>query len=117
MNIHEIKDNLGLKKYFDDQLYDGFGYRGVLATGNFTCVGDYGVGLLTMTVKNPNKLDHPTITITTIDDGVWQGYGNTFVNVNTLAKQFTHTFGIMLPTEEELNIFLKPYGIYGQYTG
>ncbi len=117
MNIHQIREELGLKKYLNTTFKDGFAYRGVLATGNLTTIGDYGVGLLCMNIKNPIELKYPIITITTIDDGVWQGYGNKFINVEELAKQFTKNFGLMLPTEKELNDFLSTYNIYGSYTG
>ena len=117
MDIWQIRNELGLKKYNDTRLKDGYGYKGVVSTGNFTCIGDYGIGLLQINIKNQNDLKYPIVVITTIDDGVWQGYGNKNIDVDKIAKNFDENFGVKLPTEKELNDFLSDYGIFGQYTG
>lgn len=117
MDIWQIRNELGLKKYNDPNTKDGYGYKGVVSTGDFTCIGDYGVGLLCVSIKNPTELKYPIITITTIDDGVWQGYGNKIIDVNELVEKFDKNFGVKLPSENELNDFLSTYGIFGQYTG
>lgn len=117
MDIWQIKNELGLKKYNETYLKDGdgYGYKGVVSTGDFTCIGDYGIGLLQIDIKN--HLKYSMVVITTIDDGVWQGYGNKNIDVDKIAKEFDENFGVKLPTEKELNDFLSDYGIFGQYTG
>jgi hypothetical protein len=115
LNIWQITKELGLKKYNDSQLKDGYGYKGVISTGNFTCINDYGIGLLCIDIKNPSKLTYPIITITTIDEGVWQGYGDKNIDIDQLVKDFNNTFGVKLPSENEFNNFLNNYNIFGQY--
>ena len=117
MDIWQIRNELGLKKYNEPNTKDGYGYKGVVSTGDFTCIGDYGVGLLCVNIKNPTELKYPIITITTVDDGVWQGYGNKTIDVDELVENFDKNFGVKLPSENELNDFLSAYGIFGQYTG
>jgi len=117
MNIWEIKNELGLKKYDNPNSKDGYMYQGVLTSGNLQSIFDYNVGLLTVNIKNPKELKYPIITITTVDDGVWQGYGSKYVDVEQLVKQFKERFGTKLPSEAILNNFLNHYGIFGGFTG
>lgn len=117
MNIWEIHELLGLKKFEAKFTKDGFQYRGVLATGKFNGVDDYDAGLLEMQVQNPIDLKYPMVIITTIDDGVWQGFGKKHIDIELFVKEFNKSFRCSLPTEEKLNDFLNQYEIHGLYTG
>ena len=119
MRIWEINEEMGLKKVDNPTTVEGHSYEGVMATGNFEPIKgfDYGVGLLEMSVKCPVARRRPFITITTIDDGVWQAEGSRPVNVNDVARVITHLFRKTLPSETELNDALSQFDIYGAYTG
>lgn len=114
MNIHRIIEEMGLKKYKIPGT-EKHCYKGVLISSKFKGVYDYGIGLLEVKFEAPEKLENnPAITITTIDDGVWQGYANKPVDIDEICKSFEQSFGKVLPTEQELNKFLQEFGIYGQ---
>ena len=117
MNIWEIQKELGFRKIITNKSKCGYEYKGVFTTGNFTCIGDYGIGLLTLTITNPVKNEYPSVIVTTIDDGVWQGYGNKQINIDEIISEFEKNFGVQLPSENEFNVFLNSYGIHGAYTG
>lgn len=115
MDIHEISKELGFRKYESSGLKDGYGYKGVFGSGDFTCLGDYNTGLLAVDVKNGEQ--YPVVTITTIDNGVWQGTGNRVIDVDEFVIDFDKNFGLKLPTENILNEFLMKYNIFGFYNG
>lgn len=118
--IYDIEKLMGLKKVETPYYTGGFFYEGTLATGDFKGVFDYDRGLLSVRIGQHIKFPLTKISISTIDDGVWQGSSNNvFIGdeIDSLAKNFIEEFGIRLPSEEELNNFLREYGIYGVNTG
>ena len=119
LSIWDISDLLGLRKVATKDIISNNAYEGVFATGDFNCIFDYNVGLLQVNIKVPNNVNNIAITITTIDDGVWQGFAEDFskVDIDKLAFDITSNFGTKLPTEEEFNKLLSKYNIFGMYTG
>lgn len=117
MTIHEIRKELGLKFLNHINIIA----EGVYSTDEFDGNYDYGVGLLLVKFRHSDTLN-PTLvmTITTIDDGVWQAYSNKQFDKNdvtNIANMFSKEFETKLPSEKELNLFFKPYGVFGTYTG
>lgn len=118
VGIHQLKNELGLEKYENGNALCGYGYKGVLSIGNFDALDDQKTGLVTMKIKNDEFVDYNLVlTITTIDGDVWQGYANDEVDIDHIFRKFNETYGSKLPTEDELNEFLKNYGIFGSCKG
>jgi len=119
-NIWEIEKLMGLRKIKSIHHTGGCYYEGTVSTGNFNALDDYGKGLLSLKIGQHNTHPNCKISISTIDDGVWQGFSNQLLEPNTIetiTKEFTKTYGIKLPSEKEFNTFLNNYGIHGLYTG
>lgn len=120
MTIWEIEKEMGLRKKDSPHHTGGFYYEGVFATGDFKGVDDYGRGLLSVKISQLPPYPTNKISITTIDDGVWQGFSDEIFTpeiIEKLAKDFSDEFRNVLPTEEKLNKFLNKYKIHGLYTG
>ena len=119
-NIWEIEKLMGLKKFDSPYHTGGFIYQGTMSTGDFCGVGDYNRGLLFLKVSQHPSYPQCKISISTIDDGVWQGFSDkefTKEELEKLAQDIIDTYGIKLPSEEEFNDFLHKYKIHGLYTG
>lgn len=117
--INEICDLLGLQIKSNNERICA---EGVLSTGEFgKTLFDYGRGLLEVTIYYSNYLNPDlVISISTIDDGVWQAYAMEPLSkkqVDIIFKELKEQYPYKLPSEEELNSFLKTYGVYGTYTG
>jgi hypothetical protein len=117
----------------DDELLRPTFYRGgheiICATGDFRGNFDYGRGLLVVRFsvyadwqnKDTYSVDMP---IWNIDDGTWRAVSKNFDNREDAQKlcdkvfeDFKHKFGSKLPSEEDLNVFLRPFGMYGHSEG
>lgn len=111
--IYHINNQMGIKQLSQ------FKWGGVVATGKFEGINDYNTGILYISIyKNFNSAMHSGVSIITIDDGVWQTSGEiTNENVEIIAQSFISKFGQVLPSEQELNEFLMPYGLWGVNTG
>ena len=119
-NIWEIENLMGLKKFDSSHHTGGFIYQGTMSTGDFRGVCDYGTGLLFLRVCQHPSYPQCKISISTIDDGVWQGFSDkefTGEELEKLAQDIIHTYRKRLPSEEEFNNFLNKYKIHGVNTG
>jgi hypothetical protein len=93
-------------------------YNGIVGTGKFDAMYDYGAGILEVSIRNNPPALHAGIAISTTDDGVWHSFGDVDNDkIHTIAKDFIATYGKVLPTEYEFNEFLTKYGLYGMFTG
>jgi len=115
-------------------------YGAVRATGKFDGNFDYSVGLMLMTIcvsyeprsngkgKGITMFYTTRIIITNIDDGVWDAVSQEFTNkeecealtekvYRAYVEYENKNWGSVLPTEKELNEFLMPFGIWGEFTG
>jgi hypothetical protein len=123
-NISDIRDSLG----FIPMPGKRIGYTGVFTTGNFEAIFDYDAGLLkvgisiTPCMERGSKNWHPIVSISTIDDGVWQAIHvlnftmqECIDQIEKIHKEWLWKY--KLPTEKELNFFLMRYGLFGEYTG
>jgi len=123
MNIWDVEGQLGLKK-------TKRGWEGTYTTGSFDALHDYDRGLLYVSICSPisDILGRFTVllSISTIDDGVWQAFdpGNYSIEEaeergEMVAKTFLEHMGrsLKLPTEAELNKWLMPLKLWGEYTG
>lgn len=120
MNIWEIHKELGFKKVESNLYKDNYFYSGVFSSGEMrNVICDYNCGLLVLKIGNHISTynNNLKLIISTIDDGVWQAYGNKDVDLDFFVNNFHNTFGTILPNENDLNKFLEYYGIYGQYIG
>jgi hypothetical protein len=123
-SIWDIEEQLGLKKI------DG-AWAGTYTTGDFDALHDYERGLLYVKIS-PTMVAHPGVysimfSISTIDDGVWQAYDpvadltkeEAEKRVDEVAKAFLEHMqrSLKLPSEEELNKWLIPMKLWGEYTG
>ena len=90
---------------------------GILFTGEFP-LHDYMRGYLEVKlIFKESKGLFSGLSITTIDDGIWQAPispGHS-IDVSKFINEFRDSFGVTLPSEESLNNFLTPYGMYGPY--
>jgi len=116
MNIWEIAKELGFKEI------DSYGcISGVFCTGKFDGLYDYNKGLLTVCI-NPYRIVkgkefQGSLNISTIDDGVWTAMMKLPIDPSELSSELKNAFGHILPTESELNLFLRKYGMYGVCEG
>lgn len=119
-NIWEIEKMMGLKKVESPHHTGGFFYEGTMSTGDFNGVDDYNRGLLSLKIFQHPLYPTCKVSISTIDDGMWQGYSDeifTGEQIEALALDIIKEYGIRLPSEEEFNKFLNQYKIHGIYTG
>lgn len=112
--ISEIDKMLGFKKVIHNPFYTGISYCGVFCTGDFREIGDYGKGLLKISVGNHHKGQKCVLTISTIDDGCYKGYGDSEVDIEKFVEDFHENFGNVLPQNEIFADFLLKYGMYGK---
>ena len=119
MKINEIENLLGLRQVED--FNDKPNFEGVLISGEFNLtLFDYNTGMLYVNIGNRNPNAKMIMTISTIDDGVWQAFYSGDVNsfdFKLFATKFTESYGNVLPTENQLNAFLETFNAYGLYTG
>jgi hypothetical protein len=119
----------------DDELFNPVDYKGkkqfIVATGDFDGNFDYGWGLMvvyigvyTDRVNKEKDIHCVSMPILNVDDGIWRAVSKNFDNredaqslADAVAKEFINTFGYRLPSENELNEFLRPFGMYGGYEG
>lgn len=113
MTIYEIDKELGLK------LIDNKYYQGVVLKGSFDALYDYNRGIYTLRIHKWKEGKQVILSLSTIDDGVWSAESDNFKeeNIKKLGEDFIETYGRTLPTEEEFNVFLRKYGLYGMYSG
>tara|TARA_R110000772_G_scaffold249530_2_gene363838 strand:+ start:24966 stop:25385 length:420 start_codon:yes stop_codon:yes gene_type:complete len=136
MNIEEIKPELlknrfrylyDLRDLFQMQSYmkkDGSKrYIRITAKGNDFPLFDYNVGLYSVEIWPCYCCDtggySARLYIGNADDGEWEADGKIFDNiedcqkvVDKIAEEIIKDMHIILP-EEELNLALRPYGMYG----
>lgn len=121
-NIWEVENMLGLKKIESPYYVGGFYYEGVMVTGEFKGICDYNRGIVNVKIgehKYPG-VNKTKISITTIDDGVWQGFSDkTFTSdeIKNIVKEFMNKWRFVLPSESKLNEFLNKFNIHGLNTG
>lgn len=120
-NIWEIRDLLGLR-------HSGRGYEGTFTTGAFDQLFDYDAGLLFVSMRRiPASPYSFMISISTVDDGVWQAedlkQDYTEEEADQRTEEIVNAFlkfmdgSTKLPSEKDLNQFLQKFGIWGRYTG
>ena len=118
MNIWEFEAFLKAKSQFEKMQYN---YTAFFLTGRFEGNTDYDRGFLQVTIhigvseKNPG-----CISISNIDDGVWQAWAVGGIVIteelaqNVIEQVFNPLNGI-LPTEESLNEQLMGFGLWGEF--
>lgn len=122
--LDDIESKLGfIKKMNKNQII----YEAVLVSGEFIkTLYDYGAGFLFVTVSwtigEKEGMYVPFISITTIDDESWDAHGNVDMSLEHVKKEVDKIvknwiWRIVLPTEDELNEYLKQYGLIGKYNG
>lgn len=94
--------------------------EGVFYTGKFEGVQDCKAGLLY--VKCHTKIKEGFLTglsISTLDDGVWVAPISDLEKfyLPNFVESFNQKFCYTLPTEDDLNLFLRQYGMYGCFSG
>lgn len=105
-------------------------FQGVVATGRFDQLGDYGQGLLRIRIGamflcggKPEGLREVQILLTTIDDGCWRAVAAPLETeaadalATRIAEDFAREFSKVLPTENRLNEWLRQFGLWGMYEG
>jgi hypothetical protein len=114
MTIHELNDIIKAESKF---IKIGNTYTTIFKTGKFD-FHDYGTGLLQVTIFLKSANYSGLVAISTIDDGVWQSWGEPIDEEKALAiiKVFDKYNGL-LPNEDQINNDLKQFGIWGQNTG
>lgn len=125
-DIMELESLFGLKKVFT-------GYKGIYLSGDFNGVNDNGRGLLNVSIfvtlsNNFQEIEWtPLLSISTIDDSVWQALGSKNYKlkkdaeeeVEKIAKLFLEKMGksLKLPRETILNEWLSDLKMSGKNTG
>ena len=122
--IWGIQELMGLKKQSHPVLSI---YDGTFSTGDFTAAYDYGAGLLgvTMTSTKEDGGFLPMVCVYTVDDGTWQATAAAAMSLedsNALIDQVADAWAkrdwkTRLPSEKQMNDFLMPFGMWGEYTG
>lgn len=122
MDIGMVRDFLKDLAKFKQDVND-YCISAIWLTGQFSLF-DYGAGLLNVSfyAKRENLYYQGVISISTIDDGVWQAYHEdvnffTKEKCREIADDMYETFKGILPTEEKLNEFLSKYKVFGVHTG
>lgn len=90
----------------------------IFRTGGFDGLYDYDAGILEIGIVQASPVGLGLIYIATVDDGVWQAYGPPITE--ELQQQLVDLFNSYegtLPSEEQLNLDLRPFGLYGVNTG
>jgi len=111
------------------------GFAAVRATGKFEGNFDYNVGLVVMKIRTVEygmaggESNFMTrVSISNIDDGLWDANSNYFETkeesealtekVYRAYVEFENRmYGSVMPTEKELNDFLMPFALWGEFTG
>lgn len=120
MTIWEFEAFLKSKARFEKSQYK---YTAFFLTGKFEGNTDYGRGFLEVTIyigiseKNPG-----CISISNIDDGVWQAFaiGGVLITeelAKDVIEQVFNPLNGILPTEKDLNEKLMVFGLWGEFTG
>ena len=93
-------------------------WSAVFPTGKFEGVYDYGAGVVEVSVHLKHNDHKGVVSISTVDDGIWQAFSQTPIDEELAEKIITvfNQYGV-LPSEEELNNALAPLGLYGMCTG
>ena len=141
MDINEILNFLGTHMGWKIHS-SGMRYEAVYFTGEFKGVYDYGAGLLRVGIvsildydhylKNKDNKKHKKeddrymamVTVSTIDDGVWQAEGRETFTLEDSKKELDRIYETLseklekfLPSEKEFNEILTHLGYYGVCTG
>jgi hypothetical protein len=129
LRIYEIIKLLGLVKKKQPHIVS---YEGVFTSGEFVNVlFDYDVGLLHVTVSSivdtyDEKIKEfrfiPQVSISTVDDGVWQAFAVEAMSQEDANKLVEDIYAkwdwkYHLPSEQEMNEFLSQFKMWGEYTG
>lgn len=129
MDIYEIEKLLGLVKKENATITK---YEGTFTSGEFgEVLFDYNRGLLEVqissTVESYNKETNefrllPLVAISTIDDGVWQAFtveSMSQADANQLVEDIytKWEWKYQLPSEKEMNEFLRQFKMWGENTG
>ena len=121
MDIYDIYTEMGLRKKND------YCFEGVFATGEFDELGDYGAGLLNVSISLCAKKSgyYVHFSIGTIDDGGWTAWLDfeqkeaAKAKLEEIARVFEEKMNrsLVLPTAKVLNEWLRLLGMYGTYQG
>lgn len=120
MTIYELHDVLKEHQCFKKQ--NDFCYSAIFRTGKFNLY-DYNAGILKVSIylKHPQSSYNGLLSISTIDDGVWQADLNKEDILDEQKAQsiidIFESYEGVLPTEEEINFDLTKIGMFGIYTG
>lgn len=118
----------------DDELLRPTTYRMchemICAQGDFRGTFDYNRGLLVVSISVYGNSEVTPTTFSTrmsiwnVDDGSWRAESKHFATIteaqelaDKVSAEFVDKIGTKLPTEEELNEFLRPFGMYGHSEG
>lgn len=114
MTIHDLHNIIKAESKF---IKIGNTYNAIFKTGKLELF-DYGAGLLQVTIYLKNGNYSGLIAISTIDDGVWQSWGEPITDekAQKIIKVFD-TYNGLLPNEDQINNDLKQFEIWGQNTG
>lgn len=109
-----------LKEASQFKLEDGR-YSAIFLTGKFDGLFDYDAGILQVSIYPSFAGDNGCLSISTIDDGVWQAIptGGIVIDedkIQSIIGIFNGFRGI-LPTEADINYELMYIGLWGEYTG
>lgn len=122
--FEEIESKLGFKKRnINNQIL----YEGIFVTGDFIkTLYDYGSGFLFVTISwtigEKEDMYVPFVTIGTVDDETWRAFGNVDMSLESVRQETESIVRgwicrYILPSEEELNEYLKKFNLKGNYDG
>jgi hypothetical protein len=118
----------------DDELLRPTMYRTrhqrICAQGDFRGTFDYNRGLLVVSIGVYGNSEMTPVTYSTcmsiwnIDDGSWRAESKHFDTIgeaqelaDRVSDEFEDKIRTKLPSEEDLNEFLRPFGMYGHSEG
>lgn len=130
-NSHAVLSDL--RNLFDVKKCTGivYGYFRISTKGNFELV-DYNAGLYDVSIKAVGEGyyegdEHKSrwavrFMVSNLDDMMWIGYSKNYDSKEECIKHVDFVASILddlvtMPTEQELNEMLRPFGIFGTFEG